>query len=94
MSKARIPRWPRPDQALALAAPSGIFAREKLEAGLTVLSRLESRQQALIFGHAVPMPAPIKIREYGSAESYRGFVSGDRGEAKHQAQKDIEELWG
>ncbi|MFH0941714.1 MAG: ATP-binding protein [Chloroflexota bacterium] len=60
----------------------------------SVLSRLESRQQALIFGHAVPMPAPIKIREYGSAESYRSFVQGDRGDLKRQVQKDIEELWG
>jgi DNA helicase HerA-like ATPase len=36
----------------------------------TVLSRLESNQQALIFGHAVPMPVVIRTREYGSAQSY------------------------
>ena len=35
-----------------------------------VLSRLESRQQALILGHAVPMPVVVHTREYGSAESY------------------------
>ena len=36
----------------------------------TVLSRLESSQQALIFGHAVPMPVVIHTREYGSPQSY------------------------
>ena len=39
----------------------------------SVLSRLESRQQALVFGHAVPMPVVVHTREYGSAESYSGF---------------------
>ena len=36
----------------------------------TVLSRLESTQQALIFGHGVPMPVVVHTREYGSAQSY------------------------
>ena len=36
----------------------------------TVLSRLESTQQALVFGHAVPMPVVVHTREYGSAQSY------------------------
>ena len=35
-----------------------------------VLSRLESKQQALIFGHALPMPVVVRTREYGSPESY------------------------
>ena len=35
-----------------------------------VLSRLESTQQALIFGHAVPMPVVVHTREYGSEQSY------------------------
>ena len=35
-----------------------------------VLARLESRQQALIFGHAVPMPVVVHTRDYGTAESY------------------------
>lgn len=35
-----------------------------------VLARLEAKQQALIFGHAVPMPVVVQTREYGSAESY------------------------
>ena len=40
----------------------------------TVLSRLESQQQALIFGHAVPMPVVVQTREYGSARSYSGLM--------------------
>jgi len=36
--------------------------------------RLESRQQALIFGHAVPMPVVVRTQEYGSEESYARFV--------------------
>ena len=36
----------------------------------TVLSRLESTQQALIFGHSVPMPVVVHTREYGTPESY------------------------
>ena len=35
-----------------------------------VLSRLESKQQALIFGHALPMPLVVRTRDYGSTESY------------------------
>ncbi len=57
----------------------------------SVLARLESRQQALIFGHAVPMPVVIRTREYGSAQSYQDFISGEKVEG--QAEKDIEELW-
>ena len=55
----------------------------------SVLSKLESKQQALIFGHAVPMPIVIRTREYGSAESYKDFGPVSKTEAK----KDIEELW-
>ncbi len=36
----------------------------------SVLTRLEEKQQALIFGHAVPMPVVVHTREYGSPESY------------------------
>jgi hypothetical protein len=37
------------------------------------------------------MPVPIRTREYGSAESYQGFMgNADTGK---QVKKDIEELW-
>ena len=68
----------------------------------TVLSRLESKQQALIFGHAVPMPVVVRTRDYGTPESYESFSerhtprrrpSGD-GKAKPTAEDDIEKLFG
>ncbi len=63
---------------------AGVSGKSELK---SVLARLQSRQQALIFGHAVPMPAPIRIREYGSAQSYKDFIPDE------QTEKDIEELW-
>ncbi len=57
-----------------------------------VLAKLESRQQALIFGHAVPMPVVVRTREYGSADSYKSLTAGE-GLSQKQAEKDIEELW-
>jgi DNA helicase HerA-like ATPase len=35
-----------------------------------VLARLDTRQQALILGHAVPMPVVVKTRTYGTPEFY------------------------
>jgi len=67
---------------------AGVSGKNELK---TVLSKLESKQQALIFGHAVPMPVVVKTREYGSARSYQDFTSGK--DVKEQATKDIEELW-
>jgi len=64
---------------------SGVSGRSELK---SVLSKLESKQQALIFGHAVPMPVVVRTREYGSAESYKDFAPSE------EAEKDIEELWG
>ena len=49
---------------------AGTPARRELR---STISRLDSRQQALIFGHAVPMPIVIRTREYGSEESYRSI---------------------
>jgi len=59
----------------------------------SVLAKLAAKQQALIFGHAVPMPVAFVPREYGSAESYKSFM-GTAVEDDEQAEKDIEELWG
>ena len=58
----------------------------------SVLAKLEPKQQALIFGHALPMPVVIKTREYGSSESYSGFGSIGSSDSK-KVQKDIEDLW-
>ncbi len=65
---------------------AGVSGRNELKA---VLAKLAARQQALIFGHAVPMPVAFQPREYGSAESYKAF--SDRGKAG--TGKDLEGLW-
>jgi hypothetical protein len=67
---------------------AGVSGKSELKA---VLAKLAPKQQALIFGHAVPMPVPIRTREYGSAESYKDFLPSK--EAGEKAKKDIEELW-
>jgi DNA helicase HerA-like ATPase len=59
----------------------------------SVLSKLETKQQALIFGHAVPMPMVIKTREYGTAESYKELGFLEAAELKKKTEKDIEDLW-
>ena len=58
-----------------------------------VLSRLESQQQALIFGHAVPMPVVIHTREYGSVQSYEdlGRPARRRDGAEAPTQRPLEE---
>ncbi len=69
------------------AVLSGVSGKSELK---SVLARLAPKQQALIFGHAVPMPVPIQTREYGSAESYREFLAGG---GEPVPEKAIEELW-
>ena len=68
-----------------------------------VLARLEARQQALIFGHAVPMPVVVHTRDYGTAESYAQLTTGVRpaaaeavpGETREERlQREIGELFG
>jgi DNA helicase HerA-like ATPase len=69
---------------------AGVSGRNELK---TVLSRLAPRQQALIFGHAVPMPVAFQPREYGSAKSYKDFLSADTPSAADETDGDIEKLW-
>ncbi|MCH7606594.1 MAG: DUF87 domain-containing protein [Chloroflexi bacterium] len=58
----------------------------------TVLARLEAKQQALIFGHALPMPVVIHTREYGSAESYEQLSRGPGRPARQGAETSEEQL--
>jgi len=67
---------------------AGVSGRGELK---SVLARLAPKRQALIFGHAVPMPVAFQPLEYGSPESYRRFAPS--GDVRQRAQKDIEELW-
>ena len=53
-----------------------------------VLARLDTQQQALILGHAVPMPVVVKTREYGP-ELYAavGFLNPEAAREKRKATK-------
>jgi hypothetical protein len=55
------------DEADIRAVFSGISGASTLR---EVLARLDTRQQALILGHAVPMPVVVKTRTYGTPEFY------------------------
>ena len=59
----------------------------------TVLARLESTQQALIFGHALPMPVVVRTREYGSPKSYSDLTRplGRSGTAGGVPERPLEE---
>lgn len=65
-----------------------------------VLSRLDSKQQALVFGHAVPMPVVVRPRDYDEAfYADMGTVSGVSvagvmGETDaERMQREIDELF-
>ncbi|MFH1381806.1 MAG: ATP-binding protein [Chloroflexota bacterium] len=70
---------------------AGVSGKSELK---SVLARLESRQQALIFGHAVPMPVVVKTREYGSAASYQDLGATSESDVTKEDNKAVEELWG
>ncbi len=72
------------------AVLSGVSGSRKLRA---VLSRLESKQQALVFGHALPMPVVVRTRDYGSAESYASFGWMDDSERLAKAERDAADLF-
>jgi hypothetical protein len=57
----------------------------------SVLSRLAPRQQALIFGHAVPMPVAFQPVAYDT-KFYSSLTSGDK-KTREKSDKDIEKLW-
>ena len=59
-----------------------------------VLSRLEPQQQALMFGHALPMPVVVHTRNYG-AEFYAEMAGFDGAlTVQAQRQRDREDLFG
>ncbi|MFA5054863.1 MAG: ATP-binding protein [Dehalococcoidia bacterium] len=72
------------------SALTGVSGKGELKA---VLSKLDSRQQALIFGHAVPMPVVVKTRDYGTPESYKEFGLRDALECKKESDKDLKDLF-
>ena len=59
----------------------------------TVLARLESRQQALLMGDALPMPVVVQTREYGSEESYKALSVSDAVESAAEFAKERDSLF-
>ena len=57
----------------------------------SVLSRLEAKQQALVFGHALPLPVVVRIRDYGPA-FYETIKGG--GDSDEERQRKVDELFG
>jgi hypothetical protein len=58
-----------------------------------VLARLDTRQQALILGHAVPMPVVVRTRDYDEAfYSAIGLAEGE--DLKRRAKKGSQALYG
>jgi len=53
------------DEADIRAVLTGVSGATQLR---QVLARLDSRQQALLMGHAVPMPVVVQARTYGTPE--------------------------
>ena len=65
----------------------------------SVLSKLDSKQQALIFGHAVPLPVLIRTREYGSENSYTDLtrppwhITDFKTETEEELEERLKELF-
>ena len=57
----------------------------------SVLARLESKQQALVFGHALPLPVVVRIREYGP--KFYETIGGE-GDSEAEKKRKVEELFG
>jgi len=70
---------------------TGVSGKSELKA---VLAKLDTKQQALIFGHAVPMPVVVRTREYGSPQSYKELGFREAVELKKQAEEAAKDLWG
>jgi DNA helicase HerA-like ATPase len=58
-----------------------------------VLARLDTRQQALILGHAVPMPVVVRTRDYD--ETFYAAIGLTEGDAlKEKAKEGADTLYG
>lgn len=58
-----------------------------------VLARLDTRQQALILGHAVPMPVVIRTRDYDQS-FYAAIGVADESNLDDRAKMGIDSLYG
>ncbi|MBF8299600.1 MAG: hypothetical protein HW397_649 [Dehalococcoidia bacterium] len=58
----------------------------------SVLAKLESRQQALIFGHAVPMPVVVRTRSYDTA-FYKAMGFQEAEARQTRLDRDLDDLF-
>ncbi|NKB71556.1 MAG: DUF87 domain-containing protein [Candidatus Latescibacteria bacterium] len=75
------------------AVLTGVSGTEGLR---SVLASLDSKQQALVIGHAVPMPVVIKTRDYDT-QFYRDMGSLDdlpEEERQEKVERDVAALFG
>ena len=59
----------------------------------SVLASLDTKQQALVLGHAVPMPVVIRTRDYGE-QFYRDMGVLAEEDQKRRTKRDIRDLYG
>ncbi len=69
---------------------SGVSGASQLR---EVLARLDTQQQALILGHAVPMPVVVKTRDYDEA-LYQAVGLEDEATLKERRKRDNAALYG
>lgn len=72
------------------AVLSGVPARSQLR---TVLTKLHSVQQALLMGHALPMPIVVETKEYGTAESYLRLGQSNEIPSEDSRDNKIDDLF-
>ncbi len=74
------------DESDIRAVFSGVSGASELR---NVLAKLDTRQQALILGHAVPMPVVVRTRDTTSAAYYEalGYTEGDQLQKKLEKNK-------
>jgi hypothetical protein len=70
------------------AVLSGVSGGEGLR---EVLVRLDTQEQALILGHAVPMPVVVQTRRYDT-DFYRAMGSREPEELMSQLEKNVENM--
>ena len=81
------------DEKDIAAVLTGVNGTEGLR---SVLASLDSKQQALVLGHAVPMPVVVKTREYGE-QFYKDMGADDVEDPaarRQQAETERELLFG
>jgi len=74
------------DEADIRAVFSGVSGGAALR---EVLARLDTRQQALILGHAVPMPVVVRTRTYGTPEFYAAMQSRAMGVREEESPEAV-----